>query len=68
MVAEIKSLTLGFEFSFVVKHLIEEIIGKKIKIEVLVDSTTVFNVIAWDGKQKNDVCRLISRPYARDTI
>lgn len=44
--AEIKALTLSLDFSFVIKHLIEEIIGKKIKIEKLLESNTLLNVVA----------------------
>lgn len=50
MAAEVQALVLGFDYAFIVKDLIEEIIGRSIRLEALIDSKTVFNVIAKDGQ------------------
>ena len=50
MAAEIQALVLGFDFAFIVKDLIEEILGREVKLEALVDSKTVFDVIARDAQ------------------
>ena len=50
MAAEVQALVLGFDFSFVVKDLIEELLGREIKLEAMVDSKTVFDVIARDSQ------------------
>lgn len=49
MAAELHALTLGFDYAFVIKDLLEDILGRKIKIEALIDSKTVFNVITKEG-------------------
>lgn len=50
LAAEIQALVLGFDSAFLVKDLVEELLGRTIKLEALIDSKTVFNVIAKDGK------------------
>ena len=50
MAAEVMALVLGYDVAFVVKDLVEEILGREIKLEVMIDSRTVFNVIAKDGQ------------------
>lgn len=50
MAAEVQELVLGFDFAFLVKDLIEEILGHKIRLEVMIDRRTVFNVVAKDGQ------------------
>lgn len=50
MAAEIQALVLGFDYAFVVKDLIEEILGHHISLDALIDSRTVFNVIAKDAQ------------------
>lgn len=50
MGAEIQALVLGFDFAFLEQYLIEEILGKSIRMEAMMDRKTVFNVVAKDGK------------------
>ena len=50
MAAEIQALMLGFDYAFYVRDLLEEILGRSFKIEAMIDSKTVFNVVAKDGK------------------
>ena len=50
MAAELQALVLGFDYAFVIKDLVEEILGRHVKVEVMVDSKTTFNVVAKDGK------------------
>lgn len=50
MADEIQALVLGFDYAYIVKDLAKEIIGRKLKMEALVDSRTVFNVVAKDGQ------------------
>ena len=50
MAAELHALVLGFDYAFLVKDLVEEILGRKIVVEAMVDNKSVFNVIAKDGK------------------
>lgn len=45
MAAEIQALVLGFDYAFLVKDLVEEILGRKMRIEAMIDSETVFNVV-----------------------
>lgn len=50
IVAEIQSLVVGFCYAFSVKHFIEELIGRNIRLEAMVDSNTFFNVDEKDGQ------------------
>ena len=50
MAAEIQALTLGFDYAFIVKDLVDEILGRQLRIEAMIDSKTVFNVVAKEGK------------------
>lgn len=49
MAAKIQALVLGFEHAFLIKDLAEEVIGKKMDLEAMIDSSTVFYVVAKDG-------------------
>lgn len=44
--ADIQVLVLGFDFPFLVNDLVEEIIGKKIRLEAIIGSKTIFNLVA----------------------
>lgn len=46
MVAEIQALVLGFDFSFLFKNLVEEILDRKLNLEEIIYSKTVFNVLS----------------------
>lgn len=50
MATEIQDLGLGFDYAFLVKNFIEELLGRKILQEAMLDSKNVFNVVAKDGK------------------
>lgn len=50
MEAEVQELILGFDNAFLVKDLVDEIIGGCMNIEAMLDSKKVFNVVAKDGK------------------
>lgn len=49
LAAEMHGLTLAFEYNFVIKTLLEEILTRPISMEALVDCKTLFNVIAKDA-------------------
>ena len=46
MAAELLGLSTGFDESFCVKHLIEEMLGITIPLDVYIDSRTTFNCVA----------------------
>lgn len=46
MAAEILGLSYGFDNAFVTRHMLNEILGQEIPIDIYIDSRTVFNVIA----------------------
>lgn len=46
MAAELFGLVLGFDYTYVVCELIEDITGRRFAIEALVDSKTAFGVVA----------------------
>ena len=50
MAAEVQALILGFDFAFLIKTMIDEIIGRNLEIDAMMDRKTVFNIIAKDGK------------------
>ena len=50
MAAEVQALILGFDYAFMIKTLVEEILGTELIIEAMIDSRTVFNVVAKEAK------------------
>ena len=50
MAAEIQALILGFDYAYLIKDQLDEILGRDVKIEAVVDSKTTFNVVAKEGK------------------
>lgn len=50
MTSEIHALIIGFYHAFKMQDLIEEILQQKVAVKAYVDSKTVFDVIAKDGK------------------
>ena len=58
MAAEIQALVLGFDFAFLIKDLVDEILGTDMRIEALIDSKTVFNVVAKDGKTAERILQI----------
>ena len=50
MTAEVQALILGFDYAFMIKTLVEEILGTELVIEAMIDSRTVFNVVAKKAK------------------
>ena len=50
MAAELFALVIGFDYAYLVRDLILELTGIEMMIEALVDSKTVFDVIAKDAK------------------
>lgn len=49
MAAEVHGLVLSFDYAYILRDLVSEIIGGKVTIEAFVDSKTLFNVVAKDG-------------------
>lgn len=49
LAAEVHGLLLGFDFGLLVKDLLEEILGRTLLMEAMVDSWTLFSVIAKDA-------------------
>ena len=50
MAAELHALTLGFDYAIIIREMLNEILGRMLKIEAMIDSKTVFNVIAKDSQ------------------
>lgn len=58
MASEIHALFLCFDKSYYIRHMLEEILGRRLNIEAYVDSKTVFDVIAKDGKRTERIIRI----------
>lgn len=50
MEAEIQALSLGLDYKFLIKDLIEEIIGRTLQLEAMIESNIIFNVVSKDGQ------------------
>lgn len=50
MAAEVQAVILGFDYAFLIKTMIKEILGRTLVIEAIIDKKTVFNIIAKEGK------------------
>lgn len=50
MAAGIQALDLGLDYAFLVKDIVNEILGTSIQLKGIIDSKTVLNVVAKDGK------------------
>ena len=50
MEAKIQAVILGFDYAYIIKNQVEEILGRSMSIEAMIDSKTVFNVVAKEGK------------------
>lgn len=50
MAAELHALVLAFDFGFVIREMVAEVLQRDVAIEALVDSKTVFDVVAKDAK------------------
>ena len=46
MAAELLSLVTGFDQAYTVRHIMEEILGRKLDLDAYVDSRTTFNCVA----------------------
>lgn len=49
MSSELHALILGFDYAFIIRNLLEEILGRKVRLDAYVDIKTVFDVISKDG-------------------
>lgn len=49
MAAEIHSLVIVFDYEFVIRDMVEDMLDKRVPLEAHVDSNTVFDVVAEDG-------------------
>lgn len=49
MTAEVQALVLGFDYAFLAKFLSEEIIGRTLELETMMNSRTMFDVVSKDG-------------------
>lgn len=49
MAAEVHALVLGFNIAFLPRDLAEELLGRPVQLEAILDSKTGFDVIARDG-------------------
>ena len=49
MAAEVHGLIHGFDAAYVTRHMMEEILGKEIPMDIFVDSRTLFNIVAKDA-------------------
>lgn len=50
MEAEVQALVLGFDYAFYVKDHVDALLGRRLDLEAMNDSRSVFNVIAKDEK------------------
>lgn len=50
MAAEIHALVLSFDYAYIIKHMIGELLNMYIPLQAYMYSRTVFDVIAKDGK------------------
>lgn len=50
MALELHTLILGFDFVFIIRNLLEEILDRKVPIDAYVDRKTVLDVTDKDGK------------------
>lgn len=50
MASEIHALVIGFDNAFALNHLAQEVLNRKIILDAYVDSRTLFDVIARDGR------------------
>lgn len=67
MAAEIQALVLVFDYEYIVKDLAKEIIRQKLKMEVLLDSRTVFNVVEKKDNPRRNASRFTSSLSAKVT-
>lgn len=49
IVSEIQALVLGVNYSILSKHPIKELIVQKIRLEAILDSKNVLNIVSKDG-------------------
>lgn len=50
MAAKVQGLFLGFDFTFFIKKMVEEIVGRDLTIEAIIDRKMVCNVVAKHAK------------------
>lgn len=50
MDAEAHEIVLGFYFSFIIRYLMEEVLGRQVVIEAYFYRETVLNLVSNDGK------------------
>lgn len=50
MAAELHALILAFDYGFVLREMLKEVLRRDVKLEALIDSKTVFDVVAKDGR------------------
>ena len=50
MAAEVHAMVLGFDYVYIIRDLIYEITGRKLDIEAITDSKSLFNVVTKDGQ------------------
>lgn len=67
MESELHALILAFDHAFVIANLLHDALARKITIEAMVDSRTVFDVVAKHGKTAERDCRLIFTSCERAT-
>lgn len=63
MAAEFHELIEGFDAAYVIKDMIKDILGRKVRIHAYIDSKTVFDIVAQQGNSTErrlliDVCAL----------
>lgn len=46
MAAEVHALILGYDFAFIIKSLVEEMLGRQVPLEIFMDSRTVLDTVA----------------------
>lgn len=50
MAAEVQTLILGFDYSYLVRDFSEKLIGRPLSLEAMINKKTVSNVVAKDGQ------------------
>lgn len=62
MVAETQALVLGFNYVSLLKDMVEKMLGRRLRLEELIDSDKVFSVISKEGKTAEKNMRIYVLP------
>lgn len=49
LASEFHYIIVGFDFAYILRNLMSDMLGREVEVETLVDSKTVFEIISKDG-------------------